>query len=149
MNLLLNIPPEIVHSINAGDPPPAGLSEIEKAAYEQRRSLKLGYLIMQATRPQTIGYSLADSPAGLAAWMLDHDPHSYEQISHVVEGHAEGCLTRDEILDNITLTGLPTLALLPRVCTGRMHASSTRGRSLFLRHSQFSLVNCGVRRGAG
>jgi microsomal epoxide hydrolase len=103
MNLLLNIPPEIVRSINAGDPPPADLPEKETAAYDQRRSLKFGYLVMQATRPQTIGYSLADSPAGLAAWMLDHDPHSYEQIARVFEGYPDGCLTRDEILDNITL----------------------------------------------
>ena len=58
---------------------------------------------MQARRPQTIGYSLAESPVGLAAWLLDHDPHSYEQIAHAFEGHPEGELTRDEILDNITL----------------------------------------------
>jgi pimeloyl-ACP methyl ester carboxylesterase len=44
-----------------------------------------------------------DSPVGLAAWLLDHDPHSYEQISHAFEGHPEGELTRDEVLDNITL----------------------------------------------
>jgi pimeloyl-ACP methyl ester carboxylesterase len=103
INLFLNIPPEIARSIAAGDPPPAGLSEKEKAAYEQRKSLALAYLIEQSTRPQTIGYSLADSPIGLAAWMLDHDPHSYEQLSHAFEGHPEGELTRDEILDNITL----------------------------------------------
>src|SRR5262249_3622161 len=55
------------------------------------------------TRPQTIGQSLADSPAGLAAWMLDHDARSYEKMSHAIFGHPEGALTRDEILDNIML----------------------------------------------
>jgi hypothetical protein len=99
----LNIPPEIARSIAAGDPAPDGLSEKEKAAYNQRKGLALAYLIEQATRPQTIGYSLSDSPAGLAAWMLDHDPRSYEQLAKAFEGHPEGSLTRDQILDNITL----------------------------------------------
>jgi len=103
LNLLLNIPPEIARSIGAGDPPPPGLSEKEKTAYVQRKALAFAYLIEQATRPQTIGYSLADSPIGLAAWMLDHDPHSYEQFAHAFEGHSEGGLTRDQILDDITL----------------------------------------------
>jgi pimeloyl-ACP methyl ester carboxylesterase len=103
INLLLNIPPEISRSIAAGDPPPVDLSDAERTAYLQRKSLALAYLIEQATRPQTIGYSLADSPVGLAAWMIDHDPHSYEQIAHAFEGHPEGDLTRDQILDDITL----------------------------------------------
>jgi pimeloyl-ACP methyl ester carboxylesterase len=103
MNLLLTLPPEITRAIGAGDPAPAGLSEKEKAAYEQRRRRSLGYFTEQATRPQTIGYSLADSPVGLAGWLLDHDPHSYEQMAHAFEGHPEGGLTRDAILDNITL----------------------------------------------
>jgi pimeloyl-ACP methyl ester carboxylesterase len=103
MNLLLTVPPEIARLINAGDPAPAGLSEKEKAAYEQRRMRSLGYFIEQATRPQTIGFSLADTPVGLAAWLLDHDPHSYEQMAHAFEGQPEGGLTRDSILDNITL----------------------------------------------
>jgi pimeloyl-ACP methyl ester carboxylesterase len=103
INLLLNLPPEIVRAVAAGDPAPAGLSEKEKGAYDQRKALAFGYLIEQNTRPQTIGYSLTDSPAGLAAWLLDHDPHSYEQIAHAFEGHPEGDLTRDEVLDNITL----------------------------------------------
>jgi len=103
INLLLNIPPEIARSIAVGDPAPAGLSEKEAFAYNQRKALALGYLIEQSTRPQTIGYSLADSPAGLAAWMLDHDPHSYEQLARAFEGQPEGGLTQDAILDNITL----------------------------------------------
>jgi pimeloyl-ACP methyl ester carboxylesterase len=103
MNLLLTIPPEIVRSVGAGDPAPAGLPENEKAAYEQRKARSLGYFIEQATRPQTIGFSLTDTPVGLAAWLLDHDPHSYEQMAHAFEGQPEGGLTRDAILDNITL----------------------------------------------
>jgi pimeloyl-ACP methyl ester carboxylesterase len=103
INLLLNIPPEITRAIASGEPAPAGLSEKEKAAYNQQKALSLGYLAEQATRPQTIGYSLTDSPVGLAAWLLDHDPHSYEQLAHAIEGHPEGELTRDEILDDITL----------------------------------------------
>ncbi|MGI5523987.1 epoxide hydrolase family protein [Micromonospora sp. CA-259024] len=63
-----------------------------------------GYFLEQSTRPQTIGYSLLDSPVGLAAWMLDHDTDSYYKISRAfVEGKPAGMLTRDSILDNITL----------------------------------------------
>ena len=63
-----------------------------------------GYFLEQATRPQTIGYSLLDSPAGLAAWLLDHDTDSYYKISRAfVDGTPSGHLTRDRILDNITL----------------------------------------------
>jgi pimeloyl-ACP methyl ester carboxylesterase len=104
MNLLLTFPPEILRALAAGEPPPAGLSDAEKFAYEQRKALNpIGYLIMQARRPQTIGHSLADSPAGLAAWLLDHDPHSYEQLARAFDGHPDGALTRDEFLDNISL----------------------------------------------
>jgi hypothetical protein len=63
-----------------------------------------GYFLEQATRPQTIGYSLLDSPVGLAAWMLDHDTDSYYKISRAfVDRGPVGNLTRDNILDNITL----------------------------------------------
>ena len=63
-----------------------------------------GYFLEQQTRPQTIGYSLVDSPVGLAAWLLDHDTDSYHKISRAfVEGAPVGGLTRDSILDNITL----------------------------------------------
>jgi pimeloyl-ACP methyl ester carboxylesterase len=103
MNLLLALPPEVSRAVATHDPAPAGLSEKEKAAFDQRSALALAYLVEQATRPQTIGYSLAETPAGLAAWMLDHDPHSYEQIAHAFAGRPDGELTRDEILDDITL----------------------------------------------
>jgi pimeloyl-ACP methyl ester carboxylesterase len=68
------------------------------------RASGFGYFLEQATRPQTIGYALLDSPVALAAWMLDHDTDSYHKISRAfVEGQPSGGLTRDHILDNITL----------------------------------------------
>jgi pimeloyl-ACP methyl ester carboxylesterase len=63
-----------------------------------------GYFVEMPEHPQTIGYALTDTPVGMAAWMLDHDADSYEKISHAfVDGHPAGGLTRDRILDNITL----------------------------------------------
>jgi len=104
INFLFARPPEIARALALGAPAPAGLSEQEKAAYEQLKTRGLsGYGLEQATRPQTIGQSLADSPVGLAAWLLDHDARSYEKMAHAFEGRPEGGLTRDEILDNIML----------------------------------------------
>ena len=103
-NLLLGTPPEISRARAAGDPAPAGLTDKEKAAYEQLKVLyPIGYLIEQSRRPQTIGFSLASTPVGLAAWLLDHDPHSYQQAVNAIDGKPEGEFTQDEILDNITL----------------------------------------------
>ncbi len=62
-----------------------------------------GYSTEMGLRPQSIGYSLADSPAGLAAWMIDHDPRSYAHIAQLFVGHPFGAITRDDLLDNITL----------------------------------------------
>jgi pimeloyl-ACP methyl ester carboxylesterase len=82
-------------------------TEEERAAAEAGaafRATGFGYFVEQATRPQTIGYALLDSPVALAAWMLDHDTDSYYKISRAfVEGQPSGNLTRDHILDNITL----------------------------------------------
>src|SRR6204780_1375139 len=82
-------------------------TEKERAALEQTKTFRtsgFGYFIEQATRPQTIGYALLDSPVALAAWMLDHDTDSYEKISRAfVDGQPTGNLTRDKIMDNITL----------------------------------------------
>jgi pimeloyl-ACP methyl ester carboxylesterase len=79
----------------------------ERAALEQTQTFRasgFGYFLEQATRPQTIGYALLDSPVALAAWMLDHDTDAYEKISRAfVDGQPSGGLTRDHILDNITL----------------------------------------------
>jgi len=85
---------------------PAG-SEQERAAHDALATFRtsgFGYFLEQSTRPQTIGYSLLDSPVGLAAWLLDHDTDSYYKISHAfVDGEPVGNLTRDNIVDNITL----------------------------------------------
>jgi pimeloyl-ACP methyl ester carboxylesterase len=82
-------------------------SEQERAALsavETFRQSGFGYFLEQSTRPQTIGYALLDSPVALAAWMLDHDTDSYYKIARAfVDGQPVGNLTRDHILDNITL----------------------------------------------
>ena len=104
MNLLNTVPPEISKAVLAGEPVQAAWSEKEKLAFNQRKALNpIGYFAMQARRPQTIGFSLAESPIGLAAWLLDHDPHSYQQKANAIDGKPDGELTMDEILDNITL----------------------------------------------
>jgi hypothetical protein len=72
---------------------------------------KRGYFVEQGEHPQTVGYSLTDSPVGLASWMLDHDPDSYEKISHAfVDGRPTGGLTREHILDNVMLYWLRSTA---------------------------------------
>ena len=82
-------------------------SEQERAAHDAVNTFTtdgFGYFLEQSTRPQTIGYSLLDSPVGLAAWMLDHDTDSYYKMSHAfVDKQPTGGLTRDSIVDNITL----------------------------------------------
>jgi hypothetical protein len=82
-------------------------SEQERAAADALASFRasgFGYFLEQATRPQTIGYALLDSPVALAAWMLDHDTDSYQKITRAfVDGQPAGNLTRDHVLDNITL----------------------------------------------
>jgi len=92
-------------------------TEQERAAADARREFMtsgFGYFLEQATRPQTIGYALLDSPLALAAWMLDHDTDAYYKISRAfTDGQPSGGLTRDHILDNITvywLTGTGTSA---------------------------------------
>jgi pimeloyl-ACP methyl ester carboxylesterase len=89
-----------------GAMPPAE-TEQERAAVEQTKTFRasgFGYFLEQATRPQTIGYALLDSPVALAAWMLDHDTDAYYKISRVFTGgQPSGNLTRDHILDNIAV----------------------------------------------
>ena len=89
-----------------GGPQPTDSDE-ERAAQAQLdtfRASGFGYFLEMATRPQTIGYALLDSPVALAAWLLDHDTDSYEKIARAfVDGKPAGSLTRDNILDNITL----------------------------------------------
>jgi pimeloyl-ACP methyl ester carboxylesterase len=105
VNLPATLPAEISQAIRSGDPAPAGLSAEEKAAFNSVSTFfakSTGYAVIMGTRPQTL-YGLVDSPISLAAFMIDHDPVSYMQISRVFDGHPEGGLTRDAILDNISL----------------------------------------------
>ena len=103
---LVGIHTNLLVTVLAGGPPPAE-SEAEHAALEAVNTFRTsgsGYYVEQATRPQTIGYALVDSPVGLAAWMLDHDTDSYYKMSGAfVDGEPAGNLTRDNILDNITM----------------------------------------------
>jgi pimeloyl-ACP methyl ester carboxylesterase len=96
----------LVTTLGAATPPP-GDTEEERAALDAIATFTtdgFGYFLEQSTRPQTIGYSLLDSPVGLAAWLLDHDTDSYYKISRAfVDGEPVGNLTRDHILDNLTL----------------------------------------------
>jgi pimeloyl-ACP methyl ester carboxylesterase len=101
VNMPATVPPEIAKALQAGDPPPSGLTPEEQAAYEQMHALYKkgsGYALMMVTRPQTLGYSLADSPVGLAAWFYD----KFADWTYS-GGEPERSLTRDEMLDDITL----------------------------------------------
>jgi len=111
-NMPATIPDDIAKALGAGGPPPAGLSPDEKRAYEQLDFFYkngLGYAQEMAHRPQTL-YGLVDSPAGLASWIIDHDASSYALIARVFDGRPEG-LSRDDILDNITLYWLTNTAV--------------------------------------
>ena len=88
----------------AGGPPPSGLSEEESRSFEQLNfffTTGVGYGVQMGTKPQTL-YGLADSPVALAAWMINHDASSYQDIAGAFAGHPVGNLTRDEVLDNVT-----------------------------------------------
>ena len=105
-------PAEIDAAAFSGAPAPAGLSADEKAAYERLQFVYqkgIAYGFQMGLRPQTL-YGIADSPIGLAAYFLDHDARSYALIARVFDGQSEG-LTRDDILDNITITWLTNTAL--------------------------------------
>jgi pimeloyl-ACP methyl ester carboxylesterase len=98
------VPADIAKAVQSGDPAPTGLSDEERDRYEKLKDFyatDVAYALEMATRPQTL-YGVADSPVGLAAWMIDHDMVSYELISRVFVDKAEEGLTRDDILDNIT-----------------------------------------------
>src|SRR5437588_2014910 len=106
------IPADIDQAAFSGAPAPSGLSADEKLAYERLQFVYqkgIGYGYQMGLRPQTL-YGIVDSPVGLAAYFLDHDARSYELIARVFDGQSEG-LTRDDILDNITITWLTNTAL--------------------------------------
>jgi pimeloyl-ACP methyl ester carboxylesterase len=105
-------PNDIDKAAFSGAPPPANLSADEKVAYERLQFVYqkgIAYGFQMGLRPQTL-YGIADSPVGLAGYFLDHDARSYELIARVFAGGSEG-LTRDDILDNITITWLTNTAL--------------------------------------
>ena len=111
-NMAGAVPPEIDKAAFSGAPPPPDLSAEEKHAYDQLAffyKYGLAYAQEMGNHPQTL-FGIADSPVGLAAWILDHDIRSYELIARVFDGQAEG-LTRDDILDNITLYWLTNTAV--------------------------------------
>jgi pimeloyl-ACP methyl ester carboxylesterase len=102
-NMAGAVPPDIDKAAFTGAPPPPDLSAEERHAYDRLvffYSKGLAYALEMGNRPQTL-YGIADSPVGLAGWILDHDALSYELIARVFDGQPEG-LTRDDILDNIT-----------------------------------------------
>jgi pimeloyl-ACP methyl ester carboxylesterase len=112
-SLPATVPHAIAKSLSCGDPPPAGLSADERLAYTQLQLLygkQFAYAAFMHTRPQTL-YGLADSPVGLAAWLLDHGDGWGQPAAtvvsavagHTVNGHTAGALTRDDVLDNITV----------------------------------------------
>ena len=111
-NMPATIPDDIAQALAAGGPAPSGLSADEQNAWNQLDFFYkkgLGYAQEMAHRPQTL-YAIADSPVGLAAWMLDHDAASYALIARVFAGQPEG-LTRDDVLDNVTLYWLTNTAV--------------------------------------
>jgi pimeloyl-ACP methyl ester carboxylesterase len=108
LNFAGTAPPDVARALQLGEPPPAGLSAEEQRAYDQMAFLyqHVPTQLMMAAHPQTL-YGLADSPVALAAWMIDHDVASYGHIVKLfVDGEPYGDITRDDILDNITLSWL-------------------------------------------
>lgn len=111
-NMAATVPAAISQAMATGKPAPADLSSDEKRAWDQLDDFYkngLGYAIEMNNRPQTL-YGIADSPVGLAAWMLDHDIRSYRLITRIFDGKTEG-LSRDDILDNVTLYWLTNTAI--------------------------------------
>jgi len=109
VNMPATVPGDLMNAINNGDPAPAGLSEEEKAAFESLSAFftrNAAYGAMMQTRPQTVGYGLSDSPAGLAAWM-------YDKFAQWTDsgGEPERSLTTDEMLDDISLYWLTNSAV--------------------------------------
>ena len=123
INLPATVPPDVAAVLAGGGPAPAGLSEKERAAFDSLDTFYKkyrAYAAMMGTRPQTIGYALTDSPAGLAAWMYDYN-----------NGEPERLLTRDEMLDDITLYWLTNTA----TSSARLYWE-TSGQSVLLAAAQ-------------
>lgn len=111
-NMPATVPDDIAKTLQPGGSRPSNLSADERYAYDQLDDFYkhgLGYAIEMSNRPQTL-YGLVDSPAGLASWMLDHDARSAAMIARVFDGKTEG-LSRDDVIDNITLYWLTNTAV--------------------------------------
>jgi pimeloyl-ACP methyl ester carboxylesterase len=121
VNFVATIPPDVARALQCGDPPSSSLSAEERRAYGQLQILyakRRAYAQIMGTRPQTL-CGFADSPVGLAAWLLDHGD-GYAQpaaaitsavLGRTIDGHPAGDLTRDDVLDNITLYWLTNTAI--------------------------------------
>jgi len=129
-NMPGTVPPDVSRALTSnvfgsGYPAPTGLSADEQRAYDRLSFLftkGVGYAVEMGNRPQTL-YGLADSPVALAAWMLDHDKYSLEDIASAFAGDPIGNLTRDEVLDNITMTWLTNTG----ISSGRLYSENTLG----------------------
>jgi len=114
VNMPATVPADISKALQLGGAAPSGLSADERHAYDQLDSFNkhgLGYALEMGNRPQTL-YGIADSPVGLAAWILDHDIRSYELMARIFDGQPQpGGLTRDDVLDNITAYWLTNTAI--------------------------------------
>ena len=122
-NMAATVPANISRALAFHEAPPADLTTEERNAWDQLVDFYgkgLGYALEMGNRPQTL-YGIADSPVGLAAWMLDHDIRSYLMIARVFNGQTEG-LTRDDILDNVTLYWLTNTA----VSSARLYWDTTQ-----------------------
>ena len=124
-NMPRSVPPDIAAGLPVGAPPPAGLSAEEKRAYDQLASFYAsgtGYAQEMGTQPQTL-YGIADSPVGLAAWMMNHDPSSYAKIAGAFSGQQAGDLSRDDVLDDVMLYWLTNTG----VSSGRLYWENKLG----------------------
>jgi len=125
-NMAATVPPNISKALALHEPPPADLTAEERNAWNQLDffyTKGLGYAIEMSNRPQTL-YALVDSPIGLAAWMLDHDDRSEKMIARAFAGQSEG-LTRDDVLDNVTLYWLTNTA----ISSARLYWDTARASS--------------------
>jgi pimeloyl-ACP methyl ester carboxylesterase len=124
-NMPGTVPSDVSKALAIHAPAPDGLSPDESRAFEQLNFLYtkgIGYATEMNLRPQTL-YGLADSPVALAAWMIDHDAKSYEDIAAAFDGHPIGSLTRDQVLDNITMTWVTNTG----ISSGRLYWENTLG----------------------